>query len=216
MEKKELQLQEKLVNYIRLTWDRRLTESTGGNMSVRIGDKVYITPTGFVKHFMTIDDLVVLDLSGNKIGGKLNVSSEYRMHLKLYNEREDIKSVFHAHPRYALIHAFNHKEIPIKNSPENIYMLSGIEYIPYHMAGTDEFADAFAEGAKKGKTIFMLYNHGVTTCGDSIESAYAKLESLETCCFTSILGGLVKEQPKDISAKEINDFVKKMGINLFE
>jgi len=37
----------KLAEYVRLTWDRSLTESTGGNMSVRIGDKIYITPTFF-------------------------------------------------------------------------------------------------------------------------------------------------------------------------
>jgi L-fuculose-phosphate aldolase len=46
----EMQKQEiltKLAEYVRLTWDRSLTESTGGNMSVRIGDKIYITPTFF-------------------------------------------------------------------------------------------------------------------------------------------------------------------------
>ena len=44
---------EKLASYVRLAWDRSLTESTGGNMSLRIKDKVYITPTMFVKHFFS-------------------------------------------------------------------------------------------------------------------------------------------------------------------
>jgi len=43
---------EKLAEYVRLAWDRGLTESTGGNMSIRIKDRIYITPTFYVKHFL--------------------------------------------------------------------------------------------------------------------------------------------------------------------
>jgi len=68
-------------------------------MSIRIDDKVYITPTFFIKHFFTVDDFVVLNMDGKKIGSKFEASSEYRMHIKIYKERDEIKNVFHAHPR---------------------------------------------------------------------------------------------------------------------
>lgn len=85
---------EKLAAFIRLAWDRGLAESTGGNMSIRLGDKIHITPTFFVKHFFTVDDFVTLNLQGEKIGGKLEASSERRMHVRIYNEREDIRTIF--------------------------------------------------------------------------------------------------------------------------
>ncbi|NMB32645.1 MAG: class II aldolase/adducin family protein [Clostridium sp.] len=205
----------KLVEYTRLAWNRGLTESTGGNMSMRVGNEIYITPTGFVKHFITAEDFVVLNLKGEQIRGKRKLSSEYRMHVKIYNERDDIKSVFHAHPRYTLIYAINHAEIPIDTTPENLFMLSNIEYVPYYMAGTDDFADAFVPGLRKGKDIFLLYNHGVTTCADSIEGAFAKLESLETCCFVSIMGSIVGEichaKPVKISDEDIKQFLDKLA-----
>jgi len=200
-----------LASYVRLAWDRQLTESTGGNMSVRIDNKVYITPTGFVKHFFTVDNYVVLNMDGKKIGGKLEASSEYRMHIKIYKERDEIKSVFHAHPRWSLIHAVTHKKLPYRILPETIAMFNDIDYLPYRMAGTDEFAEIFSQGLKEGKRTFILENHGVTTIGESIKEAFARLESLETCSFISVVGSLVKENIKEIPQDEVKKFLDKLS-----
>jgi len=202
----------KLAEYVRLTWDRGLTESTGGNMSVRINDKIYITPTFFVKHFFTVDDFVTLNLKGEQIGGKLNASSEYRMHIRIYNERKDIKSIFHAHPKWATIYSVSHKKISTRILPETLFMLGAIEYIPYCMPGTDEFADGFIKGLKKGRNAFMLFNHGITTCGETIEQAFARLETFETCCYISAHTGMLNQDINLISEKESNKLLKKLGI----
>jgi L-fuculose-phosphate aldolase len=202
---------EELASYVRLAWDRQLTESTGGNMSVRIDDKIYITPTFFIKHFFTVDDFVVLNMDGEKISGKYEASSEYRMHVKIYKEREEIKSVFHAHPRWALIHAVTHKKLPSCILPETIFLLHDIDYLPYCMAGTDEFAEVFSNGLQEGKRTFILENHGVTTIGESIKEAFARLETLETCSFVSVIGSLVKGGIKDIPKDEVKLFLDKMS-----
>jgi len=199
-----------LASYVRLAWDRQLTESTGGNMSIRIGDKVYITPTFFIKHFFTADDYVVLDMDGKKISGKYEASSEYRMHIKIYQERDEIKSVFHAHPRWALVHAITHKKLPSCILPETIFLLRDIDYVPYCMAGTDEFAEVFSPGLKEGKRTFILENHGVTTIGESVKEAFARLETLETCSFVSIMGSLVKEDIREIPQDEVKKFLDKL------
>ena len=200
-----------LANYVRLAWDRQLTESAGGNMSVRIDDKIYITPTFFIKHFFTVNDFVVLNTDGKKIGGKFEASSEYRMHIKIYKERNEIKSVFHAHPRWSLIHAITHKKLPSSILPETIFMLRDIDYLPYRMAGTDEFAEIFSQGLKKGKRTYILENHGVTTIGESIKEAFARLESLETCSFISVVGSLVKENIKEIPQDEVKKILDKLS-----
>jgi L-fuculose-phosphate aldolase len=210
---KKQEILKKLAEYVRLTWDRGLTESTGGNMSVRIGDKVYITPTMFVKHFFTVDDFVELDLNGKQLGGKLKASSEYRMHIKIYNERSDVKSVFHAHPKWATTYSIAHKKVPTRILPETIFMLGEIEYIPYCMPGTDEFADGFVAGLRKGRNAFMLFNHGVSTCGESIEQAFARLETFETCCYISAMAGMIDHEPNQIPEMEVQKFLKKLGLN---
>ncbi len=202
----------KLAEYVRLAWDRGLTESTGGNMSVRIGDKIYITPTFFIKHFFKVEDFVELNLKGEQIGGKWKVSSEYRMHVRILNERSDIKTVFHAHPKWATIYSITHKKVPTRVLPETIFMLGEIEYIPYCMPGTDEFADGFIEGLRKGRNAFMLYNHGITTCGETIEQAFARLETFETCCYISSMASMFNNEPNQISEEEANKLLKKLGL----
>ena len=210
METKEVL--EKLAQHVRLTWDRGLTESTGGNMSVRIGDRVYITPTFIVKHFFQVEDFIELNLKGEQIDGKLKASSEYRMHIRIYNERDDIKSVFHAHPKWATIFSVLHKEVPTRLLPETIFMLGEIDYIPYCIPGTDEFADGFTKGLKKGCNSFMMFNHGITTCGTTIKEAFARLETFETCCYIAAHAGMVKQDFKLISDEEANKLLKKLGI----
>ncbi len=186
---------EKFASYVRLTWDRGLTESTGGNMSVRINDKIYLTPTMFVKHFFSIDDIVTVDIEGNQLSGKYQASSEIKMHLKIYQIREDIMSIFHAHPRYSLICAINKMQIDTRILPETIFMLENIAYLPYSQPGTDKFAQRFVNDVKKGCNIFMLENHGVTTCGNTIEITFARLETLETCAYITVMQQLIGIKP---------------------
>jgi L-fuculose-phosphate aldolase len=195
-----------LVEYSRLAWDRKLTEGTGGNMSFRKGDRVYITPTTKVKHFLGGDDIVILSTSGDIIYGEHSPSSEYRMHLKLYETCPDIKAVFHAHPRYATAYAIMHKKLPENLLPEVAYFLAPLTYLPYRMPGTDEFAEVFVEGAKAGSRAFVLENHGVTTAADSIEQAYAKLETLEFLAQLSHISG-AEPGKLEIAPQEIERFL---------
>ena len=208
-------LLKKLASYVRLAWDRHLTESTGGNMSVRIGEKIYITPTFFVKHFFTEDDFVVLDMNGKKIDGKYEASSEIKMHIRIYKERKEINSVFHSHPRYSLIYAITHKKIPSNILPETAILLREIDYLPYCLPGTDEFADTFIKGLREGKKIFILENHGVTSIGENIEEAFSRLETLETCCFVSTMCNLTKEKIFEIPQDELKTLHQMISGNPF-
>ena len=201
---KELQ---KFASYVRLTWNRRLTESMGGNMSIRINNKVYLTPTTFLKHFFTAEDIIVTDMEGNQLSGKHQSSSEIKMHLSLYQTRKDIGSVFHAHPRYGLLCVINKIKIDTHILPETISMLGNIAYLPYNQPVTGKFAQSFVNDARKGCNVFMLENHGVTTCGDTIETAFARLETLETCAYVAIIQKLMRKNPNVLSPDEINNII---------
>ncbi|HYO43159.1 MAG TPA: class II aldolase/adducin family protein [Candidatus Limnocylindrales bacterium] len=89
-----------------LLYDRRLTELQGGNMSLRIGDEVVITPTKASENDgwrLTAEDMVVHDLEGGVLAGDpARVSRETRLHLRLYRAFDDVGSVFHLHLPEAL------------------------------------------------------------------------------------------------------------------
>jgi len=89
-----------------LVYDRGLTELQGGNMSLRIGDEVVITPTKASENDgwrLTAEDTVVHGLSGGVLAGDPSrVSRETALHLRLYRAYADVGSVFHLHLPEAL------------------------------------------------------------------------------------------------------------------
>ncbi|MGC9321785.1 MAG: class II aldolase/adducin family protein [Kosmotogaceae bacterium] len=184
-----MNIKEKLVLYSRLAWDRKLTESTGGNMSARDGDNILITPTTVIKHFLIPNDIVTLTPDGTRVGGWRKASSEYRMHIEIYKKCPDVGAIFHTHPVYATTMAVRQQPFPVNALPETALTLAPIAYLPYRMPGTDEFATAFDEGLDRGARTFVLQNHGVTVAGKDINDAYAKLETLEFLAQIAILSG---------------------------
>ncbi len=84
---------------------------TWGNVSAREGDYVAIKPSGIEYDNMSPDDIVILDLNGNKIDGKYNPSSDTPTHLELYRAFPEIKGITHTHSNFATSFAQAGKEI---------------------------------------------------------------------------------------------------------
>ena len=83
-------------------YDHGFVAANDGNISVKVGpNEFYCTPTGVSKGYMTPDMIIRIDGQGNKIDGKLNPSSEIKMHMRVYQERPDAGAVVHAHPPVA-------------------------------------------------------------------------------------------------------------------
>jgi ribulose-5-phosphate 4-epimerase/fuculose-1-phosphate aldolase len=95
-----------LVRVAGLLYDRRLTELQGGNMSLRVGDAVVLTPTKASEETgwrLSPEDTLVQDLSGHVlVGDPARISREIRLHLRLYNAFPELGSVFHLHLPEAL------------------------------------------------------------------------------------------------------------------
>ncbi len=87
---------------------------TWGNVSEydRETGLVAIKPSGVEYSNMTADDIVVLDLDGNVVEGKLNPSSDTPTHLELYRKFDDIGGVVHTHSRFATVFAQARRSIP--------------------------------------------------------------------------------------------------------
>ncbi len=83
----------------RWSHSRNFVAATDGNISIRLdGSRILATPTAISKGMMTPDDLVITDMRGQRIAGRLKPSSELAMHLLIYRRRPDINAVCHAHP----------------------------------------------------------------------------------------------------------------------
>jgi len=165
----------------RRIWERNYVAANDGNITVRLNEnEILTTPTGVSKGFMTTDMIIKVDLTGKVITGNPNFrpSSEVKMHLDVYNERPDIKSVVHAHPPYAT--SFAVAGIPLDKCvlPEAIIVIGAVPIAKYGLPSTDELPDMIRPHIKTSDAI-LLENHGALTLGTDLLNAYHKMETLE-------------------------------------
>lgn len=167
--------QDDLANYAHKLAARGLTAGAGGNISYREGDLIWIKPSGFTMEDLTSTDLCALDIrSGRQISGPHPVTSEYRVHVAIYQVRPDITAVFHVHPPWACgVISAGVDWQPM--FPEVALDLGPTKLLPYTTPGTDELAAVVATAAKDHETI-LLANHGIVALGRSLRQAY------ERCC----------------------------------
>ena len=99
--KTQQQLKEDIVCICRMLHRKNYLAATDGNVSVRLGDQLLITPSGVNKGIMEADQVLTVDLTGAVIAGTGQPSSEIQMHLLAYRLRADVHAVVHAHLPYA-------------------------------------------------------------------------------------------------------------------
>ena len=149
--------------------------------SVRISEnEVLCTPTGVSKGFMTPDYICKVDLDGNVLQANkgFRPSSEIKMHLRVYKERPDVKSVVHAHPLYATTFAIAGIPLTQPIMPEAVIALGCVPIAKYGTPSTVEIPDAVSEHLQYFDAV-LLENHGALTYSDSLLNAYHKMESVE-------------------------------------
>jgi L-fuculose-phosphate aldolase len=166
-------------------YDRKYVVGSGGNVSVREGDKIYLTPTGSILGFLKEDDIAEMDLDGNIIKGK--PTSERNLHLMIYRKREDVNAIIHTHSLISTFLSTIDKEIELL-TPEGEIFLKKIGYVDYFEAGSLKLAE---ETAKRDEDVIILKNHGVVCLGKDLIDAYVKVEVLEEQAKLTLLKLLV-------------------------
>ncbi|MGK9477815.1 class II aldolase/adducin family protein [Melioribacter sp. OK-6-Me] len=177
----EWELRKHIVEVGKRIWTRGYVAANDGNITVLLNDnEVLTTPTGVSKGFMTTDMIIKCDRKGNVItkNSKYRPSSELKMHLEVYKERPDIKSVVHAHPPFAT--SFAVAGIPLDKCvlPEAIIVIGAVPIAPYGLPSTSEIPDKIRPYIKNSDAI-LLENHGALTLGSDLFNAYYKMETLE-------------------------------------
>ncbi|MFW5798169.1 MAG: class II aldolase/adducin family protein [Planctomycetota bacterium] len=153
--------------------------ATDGNVSARIdGGRMLVTPTSLPKGEVTVDDLIICDMDGNKLEGKSRASTEVRMHVEAYRRRDDINAIVHAHPITAT--AFTVADISLSECvlPEVVFSIGSIQTCPYATPGTEEVPRSVATMVEKTDAL-LLERHGVLTLGVTPTKALHKMEKVE-------------------------------------
>jgi L-fuculose-phosphate aldolase len=156
-----------------------LVVGTAGNVSVRVGDQVVVTPTGGVFGAMQAEQMAVVGLDGARVDGPLAPTSELALHLLLY-ERLNAGAVVHTHAPYATALSCVVDEVPAVHY--SMLMFGGsLKVAPYATFGTDELA-RHVERALEGRTACLMQNHGHVSYGHDLAYAVESALLVEWAC----------------------------------
>jgi len=170
---------------------RGLVAGADGNVSVRFSrDHILATPTGMSKGSVRREDLVVCDLQGNQVQGTARLTTEIKIHLAVYQQREDACAVVHAHPPFATAHAVARQSLDERLMPEAYIAVGKVALTPYGTPSTRELEDNIRPAVVDHDAI-LLANHGALTVGRDLLAAYHRMEALEQLAHITLLTRLL-------------------------
>lgn len=158
---------------------RGLSVGKSGNIGVRLGEGLLITPTGLAYEALVPEDLVHLRLDGTPFPGqRWAPSSEWRFHCDLLKAHPEMHAVVHAHSPHATALACLRRGIPAFH-----YMVAAaggddIRCAEYATFGTAELSGHILK-AMDGRRACLMANHGQVAMGRDLARAFALAEEVE-------------------------------------
>ncbi len=198
-----MKFEEKIVKYFNLIYKKNLTTSSGGNISLRVGNKIFISPTGINKSLLTPSDIAIYDIETKEIINNKNPSCELQMHLAIYNKRKNINAIIHAHSEFVTIFSVIEEELKIHLLSEAFIILKNLKYVDYFRPSSAELAQEVAKLSSE-TDFLILRNHGAIYLGSNLEDCFHKLEVSEN--LAKIQYRIInRNDVKYLSKSEIND-----------
>jgi len=157
----------------------RLVVGTAGNVSLRVGDLVAISPSGVAYETLTADMVGVHRLDGEPVDAPLLPSSELPLHLAIYAATDAVSAV-HTHGVASTAVSTVLDELPASHYYTALFG-GAVRVSPYATYGTDALA-ANVVAALADRSAAIMGNHGAVTVADGLPRAYALAEYLEYLC----------------------------------
>jgi ribose 5-phosphate isomerase B len=184
-----------------LVFERHLTDAAGGNISVRVGNSVCITPrySGSRRHWqLQPNQVLVSDLFGNKLEGDGEISRESKVHYRLYQEFPDATCVLHSHARNVMV--FVAAGQPIEPVLEATLKFGTIPVTNYAPAHSESLADEIVslirgkeEYIRKYATAVIAPWHGLFVVAKDIDAAFDLTERIDTNAYCILMSRLLSE-----------------------
>ena len=184
-----------------------LNQGTAGNISHRFENGMLISPSGIAYEQLEEGDIVYVDNDGRYEEGKVP-SSEWRFHLAVLQERQDLNAVIHTHAQYCSTLSILKKDIPAIH-----YMIAAaggnnIPCLPYATYGTPQLSDYVASGFRDRNAV-LLEHHGMIAAGETMAKAMWLAIEVETLAktFTNLLQiGEYRTLPDEEIARVLEKF----------
>lgn len=199
---------QELLYYSKRLAQENFVVASGGNISVRDKNILYITRAGSFMEKVTRNDFIKIDLNTDnleKFAGK--VSHEMWMHIYCYRKTPDIKAVIHSHPVYTTcIATAGLKFKPI--TCEFISIIgSEVSTVKYFPPGSKELAKEVSSKVRKFNAVIMA-NHGSITVGDNLSTAFYRTKALEQEAMRFVIGYRLKNF-RFLTKRKVNDILAK-------
>jgi L-fuculose-phosphate aldolase len=181
---------------------RGINQGTSGNISVRAGDRMIITPSGVPYDRMTPEMLASIPLVGDgAYDGPLPPSTEWQFHLALLRAKPEMHAVVHAHPVHCTALAINRMEIPACHYMIALFGGDTVPLAGYALFGSEELARDVTR-AMADRHGCLMANHGAVVVGETLEKGLWRMEELEVLAHAYILGRAIGT-PHILSGEEI-------------
>lgn len=192
---------ETMVELARVIYARQLSDSAGGNVSVRSGGRIYMTPRYMGSRYrwsITADLISVLDAETFAVlEGPDEISRESKAHLAIYKAFPEAGAVIHAHPFYIQVFACANRPLPPMTEYTQKY--GTVACIPPVKAHSQDLADTVVEALSARRAEFvghglaaLLPYHGIIVMGHDLDEAYDTLERMEVNARCRLLGALLR------------------------
>jgi L-fuculose-phosphate aldolase len=195
-----------LVRYGQRLLTDGLAVGSAGNLSVRLGETVAITPSGIAYQDMRTADICLVTQGGAQLAAddaaqQETPSSETPMHLAIY-AATSAAAVVHTHSPEVIALSASRPELPAIHYA--ITALGGpVRVAPYVRFGSAQLAEA-AVAALAGRSAVILRNHGAVTYGRDLAQAYERALLLDWLARTYRLA-LAYGEPAVLSAAELDE-----------
>jgi ribulose-5-phosphate 4-epimerase/fuculose-1-phosphate aldolase len=162
-------------------FERGLTFGRTGNISVRLGDEILVTPTGSSLGRLDPEALSSIDTAGNHTGGA-KPSKEAFLHAAVYRARPDAGAVVHLHSTHSVavscLADLNAEDVLPPLTAYYVMRVGRLALLPYHAPGDDSL-ESLAEKVAGENRAFLLANHGPVVAAADLASAADAVEELE-------------------------------------
>ncbi len=190
----ENQARDAIVAAARSLFDRGLTHGSTGNISVRIGDRWLVTPTGSSFGSLEPARISLLDDEGRVLSGD-SPSKEAFLHRAMYRQRESAGAVVHLHSIHSVAASVladvDHEDVLPPLTAYYVMRIGSLPLVPYYPPGDSRLAEAVAAYAGRHHAL-LLANHGPVVAGSSLAAATDAVEELEA---TARLFIMLRGQP---------------------
>ncbi len=156
-----------------------LNQGTSGNISLRVENGFYITPSALAYDQCRPADIVELDMEGRVVVGTRKPSSEWRLHRDIYAHRNQAGAVLHAHPPWCTTLACLELSIPSYHYMVAIGGGDSIACAPYALFGTAELSANVLAAMDNDRCACLLAHHGMVCFSADLQSVVALALEIE-------------------------------------